>query len=242
MTTEIPFRTGAIAPVQCLRDGWQAVKDQYWLFMVLALVATLIGGAVPVVLVGPMMCGLYLCLLARMRGEPVEFGMLFKGFDYFVPALVAAAIQTVPVLVLVFVGDLIFMLFTFSVVPSSHQHSPPPIFWVGLVLFVIFATLISMTIHTIFLFAYPLVADRKLSGLEAVKISYRAVLKNLGGMVGLVLINMVLAIAGLLLCFVGMYFTLPVIFAAYTAAYRRVFPESSINFGSSPPPPPASWA
>ena len=34
----------------------------------------LIGGAVPIVLIGPMMCGLYLCLFAQMRGQPVEFG------------------------------------------------------------------------------------------------------------------------------------------------------------------------
>ena len=79
-------------------SGWAAIKDRYWLFLGVSLVAMLIGGAVPVVLIGPMMCGLYLCLLAKMRGEQVQFDKLFKGFDYFVPGLVAAAIQTVPII------------------------------------------------------------------------------------------------------------------------------------------------
>src|SRR5437870_10967981 len=89
------FHSGAVAPVECLKAGWAAIKDRYWLFLGVTLIAMLIGGAVPVVLIGPMMCGLYLCLLAKMRGEPIEFGLLFKGFDYFVPALVAAAFQIV---------------------------------------------------------------------------------------------------------------------------------------------------
>src|SRR2546425_757396 len=96
MTPDTSFNSGVVSPVECLNAGWAAIKDRYWLFLGMTLVATLIGGAVPIVLIGPMMCGLYMCLLAKMRGESIEFGLLFKGFDYFVPGLVAAAIQTVP--------------------------------------------------------------------------------------------------------------------------------------------------
>src|SRR5918994_6075848 len=99
----VEFRSGVISPVECVKEGWQLIKDRYWLFLGITLVAMLVGGAVPVVLIGPMMVGLYLCLFAKMRGEPVEFGMLFKGFDYFVQGLVAAAIQTLP-LILIMAG------------------------------------------------------------------------------------------------------------------------------------------
>ena len=242
MTPETSFNSGAIAPFECLKLGWAAIKDRYWLFLGVTLVATLLGGAVPIVLIGPMMCGLYMCLLARMRGEEIEFGMLFKGFDYFVQGLVAAAIQTGPVLVLVIAGDVIFLAFTFAVVPRGHQEPPPPIFWLGLTVFVIFAVVVSMAIHAMFVFAYPLIVDRKLSGLDAIKTSFRAAMKNLGGILGLILINVGLGIVGVLLCFVGVYFVLPLSFAAYAAAYRQVFPDRPLNFSSSPPPPPASWA
>ena len=83
---------------------------------------------------------------------------------------------------------------------------------------------------------------RAFPGWEAIKTSYRAVLKNLGGIVGLILLNVGLGIVGFLCCFVGVYFVLPVTYAAYAAAYRQVFPESPMSFASSPPPPPASWA
>src|SRR6059036_1671120 len=226
------FHRDAIDPVECVKSGWATIKDRYWLFLGLTLVAILIGGAVPIVLIGPMMCGLYMCLLAKMRGEPIEFGLLFKGFDYFVPALVAAAIQIVPVLVLVMLGDLFFFAFTFAVMPPGRGESPPLIFWFGLAVFVIFAMIVSLVVHAIFLFAYPLIADRKLSGWEAIKTSYRAVLKNLGGIVGLILLNVGLGIVGFLCCFVGVYFVLPVTYAAYAAAYRQVFPESPMSFAS----------
>lgn len=236
------FRTGVVAPVECLKEGWGLIKDQYWLFLGLTLVAMLVGGAVPVVLVGPMMCGLYLCLFAKMRGEPVEFGMLFKGFDYFVQGLVAAAIQTLPVIVLMVVGQVIFVAFTMIIMPTRRGESMPPVFWVGLVLFVLFAMIVSLVIHSLFLFAYPLIVDRNLSGLDAIKLSYRAALKNLSGIMGLMLLMGGLGILGVLACYVGVFLVMPVSFAAYAVAYRRVFPDSGAFNIPSPPPPPGSWA
>src|SRR2546422_6252409 len=128
MTPDTSFNHGVVSPIECLNAGWATIKDRYWLFLGMTLVATLIGGAVPIVLVGPMMCGLYMCLLAKMRGEPIEFGLLFKGFDYFVPALVAAAFQIVPDLELVVLGDVFFFAFTFAVMPPGRGESPPLMF------------------------------------------------------------------------------------------------------------------
>src|SRR5438876_11811518 len=186
MTPDTSFNYGVVSPVECLNAGWAAIKDRYWLFVGITLVATLLGGAVPIVLIGPMMCGLYMCLLAKMRGEPIEFGLLFKGFDYFVPALVAAAFQIVPVLVLVMLGDVFFFAFTFGVMPPGRGESPPLIFWIGLAVFVIFAMIVSLVVHAIFRFAFPLIDDRKVSGWEAIKPSSRAELIDIGGLVGLI--------------------------------------------------------
>ena len=238
------FRAGAVAPVECLKEGWATIKDRYWLFLGLALVAMLIGGAVPIVLIGPMMCGLYLCLLAKMRGEPVEFDKLFKGFDYFVPGLVAAAIQTVPIFIVLVPSYVIFFAFTFATLPrDSYERSqgPPPLFFVGLTIFVTVILLLSLAIHVLFLFAYPLIVDRQLSGWEAIKTSARASMKNLGGILGLVLLNFGLGILGAICCYVGLIFVIPVSFASYAVAYRQVFPDMPRTF-PAPPPPPASWA
>ena len=114
------FKIGVVAPFECLKEGWAAIKDRYWLFLGLSVVAMLIGGAVPIVLIGPMMCGLYLCLFAKMRGQPVEFGDLFKGFDYFVHGLVAAAIQTVPIFIVLVPSYA--MIFIFSIATMPHDR------------------------------------------------------------------------------------------------------------------------
>lgn len=242
MTSQTEFKSGVIAPVECLKEGWQLIKDQYWLFLGITLVAMLVGGAVPVVLIGPMMCGLYMCLFAKMRGEPVEFAMLFKGFDYFVQGLVAAAIQTVPVILIMAVGQVIFVAFTMIIMPTQRGEAMPVVFFVGLAILILFAMIVSLVIHSLFLFAYPLVVDRKLSGSDAIKLSYRAALQNLSGIVGLILLLAGMGILGVLACYVGAFFVMPISFAAYAVAYRRVFPETGSLAGPATPPPPGSWA
>ena len=238
------FKIGVVAPFECLKEGWAAIKDRYWLFLGLALVAKLLGGAVPIVLIGPMMCGWYVCIFAQMRGQPVEFGDLFKGFDYFVQGLVAAAIQTVPLFIVLVPAYAMFFAFTIASMPHdryARDQGPPAGFIVGIFLFVLVMMVISLAIHILFVFAYPLIVDRKLSGWDAIKLSARASMKNFGGMLGLVLLNTGLTFLGAFACYVGAIFVIPITFAADAAAYRRVFPYIAPTL-MSPPPPPASWA
>lgn len=240
------FRTGVIKPVECIKEGWALIKDQYWLFFGISLVGILIGGTVPVVLMGPMMVGIFLCLLQRQRQQPVEFGTLFKGFDYFVQGLIVALIKVLPIVVLMVPFYLIMMVIMFSTMPkggSSPDDSAVfmmSVFGLEMVFFVV-VMVVSIAIEIFFMFAFPLVADRKLSGLDAVKLSYRAGKANFGGVLGLLLLNALLGFVGVLCCVIGVYFYLPVAFAAMAVAYRRVFPDIPETF-PTPPPPPASWA
>jgi uncharacterized membrane protein len=183
-------------------------------------------------------------MFAKMRGQPVEFGDLFKGFDYFVPGLVAAAIQTVPIFIVLVPSYLIFFAFTIATMPHdryARDQGPPAGFFIGLMLFVLVMVTLSLAIHILFVFAYPLIVDRKLSGWDAIKLSARASMKNFGGMLGLVLLNFGLGILGAFACYVGVFFVMPISFAGYAAAYRRIFPDIAPGL-MAPPPPPASWA
>ena len=66
----IEFRTGVIQPVECIRDGYDLIRDQYWLFVGMAAIGVLIGNAVPFgILMGPMMVGLYMALFRKRRGR-----------------------------------------------------------------------------------------------------------------------------------------------------------------------------
>src|ERR1700674_3678088 len=103
----IEFRRNVVEPMECLKAGWNLIKNQYWLFVGITAVGVIIGSVVPLgILMGPMMCGLYLALFQTRRGQPIEFGILFKGFDYFGDSVVATLLHLIP-MVIVFVPSYI---------------------------------------------------------------------------------------------------------------------------------------
>jgi len=241
------FNRGVISPTECIKEGWALIKDEYWLFFGIALVGLLIGGLVPVVLLGPMMVGVFLCLQQRQRNQPVEFGLLFKGFDLFVPGLIVAVLKMIPIFILL----IPYYIFVFSMMaamprgprPSTEESQQFVFAFLGAeLLFLLVIMIVSILVEIFFMFAFPLVADRKMPGLDAVKLSFRAGRANIGGVLGLMLLNGLFTFLGLLACGVGVYFYLPVAIASQAVAYRRVFPDMG-QFGQyPPPPPPQSWA
>ena len=122
----IQFRTGVIKPVECLKEGWALIKDQYWLFLGIVFVGVFIASAVPLVLIGPMMVGIYLCFFRKMRGEPVEFGTLFKGFDYFAQSLIAALIQAIPMVVVIVPMYIVMVVMMITSVPRLWSRATCP--------------------------------------------------------------------------------------------------------------------
>jgi hypothetical protein len=215
--------------VQCLQEGWLLIKDQYWLFLGITAVGILIASAVPMgIILGPMMCGIYLCLLRRRRGETVTFEMLFKGFDYFVQSLIATLFQILPAMLLLFVFYIFFFVGMMTSMSMAGRAGGPPagpplMFFITMALLFAGMMVVLIAIGAVFVFAFPLIVDRKLSGVEAVKASIQAVLGNLGGVIGLLLLNLALGILGMLMCYVGAFLFMPVGMAAWTIAYDRVF-------------------
>jgi uncharacterized membrane protein len=151
---------------------------------------------------------------------------------YFVPSLVATLVQFVPLMVILIPAYAILFASFLLFGASSASRGAPSGSAVGVVvvvavLVVLFIMAVSLAVGLFFVFAYPLVVDRKLSGLDACRASARAVRGNLGGMLGLVLLNFALGIVGVLLCYVGALLVMPVSMAANAVAYRRVVGEAA---------------
>jgi hypothetical protein len=243
----IQFRTGVIKPVECVKEGWALIKDQYWLFLGIVFVGIFVGGAVPLVLIGPMMVGIYMCFFQRMRGEPVDFGLLFKGFDHFAQSLIATLIQMIPMVIIMVPAYIIMFALMITSMPRGGRMDPDAstrfVFtFLGFELvFVVVILVVGIAVNIFFMFAFPLIADRGLSGLEAIKLSIKAGKANFGGILSLLLLNFAIGILGVIACYIGVFFIMPISLASYAVAYRRVFPALSQNF-ASPPPPPANWA
>jgi uncharacterized membrane protein len=244
---QINFQQGSVEPMECLKGGWNLVKDQYWLFVGMCAVGMIIGSAVPLgILMGPMMCGIFLALFSKRRGLPIEFGTLFKGFDYFGQSVVAALLHVLPITaVIIFAYILMYVgMFAAMFATAAAGEDAAPLAGIGFVLmFLLFYCAILLVVIVIsigFTFAYPLIVDRKLQGFDAVKLSFRAAFSNFWRLLGLNLLGGLLSIGGVLLCYVGIILVFPITLGAAAVAYEQVFglsrPEEMVS--NLPPPPP----
>ena len=226
--------------MECLKEGFGLLKGQYWLFLGICALGMIIGGAVPIVLLGPMMCGIFLCFLRRIRGEEVGLDRLFKGFDFFGQSVIAALLQMIPALVIIVPFYLVMFIWIVAA-GASGKHGGQAAGGVIVVMVLMYLVIIlaSMLLGILFAFTFPLVVDRRLSGFDAVMTSVKAAFGNLGGLLGLMLLSGLMSIAGMCCCYVGVFLVLPITMAAMAVAYRRVFPEIP-QTPASPPSLPGS--
>jgi len=245
MTPDIPFRRQVVDPVQCIKGGWEMIKGQYWLIFAMCLVGLLIGSAVPMgILMGPMMCGIYLTFFKLRRGEPIEFGTMFKGFDFFGPSLIATLLHVVPILVIVLPAYFLFYISFIVSIAAQGGDEPNPAAFVGIMaafgIFWLVVMVIVIIISVGFMFAYPLIADRKLQGFDAVKLSFRGAMANFWRLLGMSLLTSLLGVLGIMLCYVGMFLVFPISYAAIAKAYEQVYGLAgpNENYENLPPPPP----
>jgi uncharacterized membrane protein len=230
VTDEPIYRRRAVRPGECLRAGWHLVRDDFWLFVGVCFVGTLLASLAPFgILAGPMLCGIYICLLRRDRGKAVKFEMLFDGFRYFLQSLIATVIMLLPLVAIVVPGYLLVVALVMHKVPlqPGAQMSPDEVWTLvgafGSLYLVAFVVWITTT--TLFVFTYPLIVDRGMTGFRAVATSCRAALANFGRVLALVLLIALLNLGGSLVCCVGFYLVVPVHYAAVLVAYRQAFPE-----------------
>ncbi|REJ78935.1 MAG: hypothetical protein DWQ47_05695 [Acidobacteria bacterium] len=231
---ESEFRTGVIKPIECFKEGWEAIKPHYWLLFAITLIGMLIGGFSFYILLGAMVCGIFVCYFRALDGQEVAIEDLFKGFEYFWPGLILTAIIVLPGFILfgLMYAPLVIATMGGSVLSQDEFLA----LLSGFIVVELIFAIIMACLHTLVMFSYPLIVDRKLSAFRAIIVSSKAVLKNLKGVAGLWVASFVAAIAGYLALCVGVYFVIPVIFAANIAAYRKVFPRLEVQMDGPPPP------
>ena len=218
----LEFNTGVIKPIECVRDGWALIKDEYWLLFAITLVGLLIGGISLYVVLGAMVCGIIYCYLRKIDGRVFSFDDLWKGFEWFGSGFIVTVAFVVPLLV-VFAFSFGPILAAAIMAPNLSEDE----LWtmmIGAFATDLVLTFFVVCFHTLLMFSFPLVVDRGLGAVRAMTTSARAVWHNMSGVVGLGFVNFGLVIVGYAaLCF-GIYFVIPVILATHVVAYRKVFP------------------
>ena len=248
---EPQFNSGAVRPFQAFSEGWQLIKGQYFLFVAMCLIIVVLVSCVPFtgIIYGAWMAGIYYALLGLTRGEPASFNAISKGFSHFSHAFVVAVLSGLPFVLIGIALKLVELRFD-QIEKTYPTDTPlPDEVLTELITYVVVLVLAFAVFHLItgliFGFAYQLVVERNLSGWQATKLSVRAANANLGGVLGLALMEIALGALGIVLCGVGLFFVMPLTKAAWTIAYRQVFPapppEQDQYSPLTPPPPPPPY-
>ena len=233
------FTTGQIRPIECVKEGWAVIKDDYWLLFGLSIVGAFIGGLSFYVLIGAMICGIFRCYLNKIDGLPVKFDDLWSGFGYFWKSLPLTLIVVTPIVIyLAAAFTTVYLPLLMVAVGGSKVQENELFTAVGIAFAVdLVIAVVMIFLHSLVIFSFPLLVDRGMSSWPAIKLSARAVLRNLGGVGGMIAMNFLLVLCGELALCVGIYLVIPIITAANLIAYRQVFPR--MTFNTAPPPPDA---
>ena len=237
-----------------LTEGWALIKDDIWTW-VLATLLMMLGGLFTLGLGSPaLMCGMYQMMFARMRGEAIGAADVFRGFERFGSALLAGLLMGIAYVPFVagMVGLIVYMAAT---TPAGRAGGGPPAVTAitkGAFLLIYplqFLTIVvSYLVMAVTAFTFPLIADRNLGPIEAIKQSYEAVKPHFWMMLLTTFVYWLLAGAGVYACYVGMLVTYPIAFAAFALAYHDFFGVAGVAprqvtyadrpYGPEPLPPP----
>lgn len=186
--------------------GWSLVRDNMgvligasvlgWLVSIGLACVPVLGWIVGFVLIG----GLHYMFIRRIRGEAVQVGDVFAGFNLaFLHLSLAGLVKAL----------LTGLGFVLCILPGIYLG-------VG------------------YVFALPLVIDKKMEFWPAMELSRRVVHAQWWSMFALVIVLAIIACAGFLACGVGALITIPVATASFMYVYEDLFGHAGA--------PPASTA
>jgi hypothetical protein len=188
-------RRASIDISNALSRGWALVRDHMavlvgatvlgWLITVGLAAVPILGWIVGFVLVA----GLDLMFLRRIRGEDVQIGDVFAGFN-------------IALLDLTMAGLVKWLLTT-----------------IGLVLYILPGIYLAVG----YVFALPLVIDKKMDFWTAMEVSRRVVHEQWWSTFALVIVLGLVALSGFLLCGIGAAITITVASAALMYVYEDLF-------------------
>lgn len=198
------------------------------------MVGMLIGSAVPFgIIMGPMLVGIYLCFLARERGEVVDFAKLFQGFDSFKESFIATLVIVAATFILMIPLMILFLVAMFFLLEPQQNggNGGPPSIAIFAMIFALYAVvlIVNMVVVLPFLFTFQLIADRNATGIDAVKLSFQGVRRNLFGLIGYLIVLTIMSVVLAMMCYIPLFFFLPISFASLFVLYRDIYPRAAVS-------------
>lgn len=232
----------------CLSRGWSLLSSNFWLLVGgCAVYLLIIGGLsgfaqipfigplfsiLSLIITGPLVGGVYIFMLRVMRNQSAEIGDVFSGFrdnlgqlilGYLIPVLISGACA-IPGAIMTAVPIIIMV--------HNEAANAGLIALAAAGLAVMFVPLIYLS--TCWAFTIPLIADRRLDFWPAMKASRAQVRRHWWTVFGLLVVAALMNLAGLLVCCVGTFVTMPVVFLMMLLAYETLFRAHTAQPGPGP--------
>ncbi|MCI0414403.1 hypothetical protein L0222_16630 [bacterium] len=224
----------------CLSRSWALYKREFGLIFVTTLVINIassaasgfpyVGVLIGLALNGVLFGGLYWFYLKLIRGEKAELADAFAGFQIaLVPLMLASAVSGILILVVMGIVALpmlitwIPLLIRFSKDPNVDPDILLAALGAGTILNILFCILVATVLYLFWVFAFPLIIDKRMQFWDALEASRKAVMSNFASVFGLFLVGGLLTVGGLLACCIGVFFVLPVFFGSIAYAYEDLF-------------------
>lgn len=222
------MRRVTVNPVELIKRGYALLGDQYWLFLGMSLVAIILGSLVPLgILMPPLLVGLFFALMGREQGRTIEFGTLFRGFDKFGDSLIAYLIMMAVAFVVMIPLAIIFVAAMIMFAATNGEGDA--MFMMAMLVLYPLVLVVSVACYVPFVFTYQLIADRGLTGMEAVKMSARGVWTNLGGILWYMFVSGLISLVLMMMCYVPIIFFLPISFASAFVLYRDIYAQPIVD-------------
>ncbi len=221
----------------CVSRAWTVLSANFWLMVGGCAVYLLIVGGISgfaqipfigilfsllsLVVTGPLVGGVYLFLLRVLRGQPAEVGDVFNGFRdnfgqlilaYLIPALITGAAA---------IPGTVMAAAPIVIMANNKAASAGLVALAAIGFFVLLIPVLYLSLC--WMFSLPLVADRRLDFWAAMKISRRQVGRHWWTLLGFTIVIGLVNLAGVLACCIGLFVTMPLVFAAMLIAYETLF-------------------
>ncbi|HVV00629.1 MAG TPA: GYF domain-containing protein [Verrucomicrobiae bacterium] len=235
-------RGGVLDIGYCVSQGWALLKTRFspvfWGVLVylgieivisaisnLPLLKYVISVVNYVLITGPLMGGLYYFLLRNIRGEQASIEDVFAGFrmQYWQLVLTQVAMAFLTAAAVI-PGALIGGL---PILNMVHHHAVSAPLLVLAVVGSVLAIVPMVYLAVSWMFALPLVIDRRISFWEALELSRRTVGSQWWNAFGLLVVCGLINVLGLIACCVGLLFAIPVSMGALMFAYESLFPREA---------------
>lgn len=226
-----PNVVSASIGVNWLTDAWQIFRGNMglWIgasvFYIVMMIIPILG-YIAQLLMAFFIAGVSYMAHKEVMGQPVDFGDVFIGFQKnTVQLFILILLNLVMLIICVVVLFILFRLLGVSSYDVVTTSKIPMSFWlvclVGMLIFIPYAMALWL--------APTLIILHNMRAIDAIRLSLKACIKNIGAFFVFGLVGFLMLIAAIIPLGLGLFFAVPVLMLTYYTSYRSMLTNQPLS-------------